>query len=61
MAGVEVSSSEFKRRLSNVQRAEVDQHLAAGRGVACYANDRGAAIVVMKPSSDSYPACTVVT
>jgi hypothetical protein len=44
---MEVSSGEFKRRLSDVQRAEVDQHLAAGRGVACYANDRGAPVVVM--------------
>jgi hypothetical protein len=43
----EVSPDQFKHRLSQEQRVEVDQHLASGRGVACYANDRGAAIVVM--------------
>jgi hypothetical protein len=47
MAAIEVSSSEFKRRLTDVQRAEVDQHLASGRGVACYASNRGAPMVVM--------------
>jgi hypothetical protein len=43
----EVSPGEFKRGLSQAQRAEVDHHLAEGRGVAVYEDDRGRPVVVM--------------
>jgi hypothetical protein len=41
MPGTEVSSGELKRRLNDSQRAEVDHHLASGRGVALFEDDRG--------------------
>jgi hypothetical protein len=45
--GVEVSSGELKRRLSDAQRAEVDHHLSQGRSVACYEDQYGRPILVM--------------
>jgi len=47
MPGQEVSSGAMKRLLSDTQRAEVDSHLAAGRGVACYEDGRGRPILIM--------------
>jgi hypothetical protein len=41
VAGIEVSSGELKRRLNDAQRAEVDHHLASGRGVALFEDERG--------------------
>jgi hypothetical protein len=38
----EVTPAELKARLSPAQQAEVDGHLAAGRGVALYADGMGA-------------------
>jgi hypothetical protein len=42
-----MSSADFKRGLSQAQRAEVDHHIAEGRGLAIYENDRGRPVVMM--------------
>jgi hypothetical protein len=47
MPGQECSSGEIKRILNDNQRTEVDQHLAAGRGVAIYEDGRGRPILLM--------------
>jgi hypothetical protein len=47
MVGRETSSGEFKRKLSDVQRVEVDHHLSQGRGVAAYEDSYGRPILVM--------------
>jgi hypothetical protein len=47
VTGTQVSSGEFKRLLSETQRAEVDGHLAQGLGVACYEDNRGRPILVV--------------
>jgi hypothetical protein len=47
MPGVEVSSGEFGRKLTDAQRAEVAHHLSEGRGVACYIDGRGAPTVIV--------------
>jgi hypothetical protein len=47
MPGTEVSSGEFCRRLTQVQRDEVRHHLENGRGVAAYEDSRGRPAVVM--------------
>jgi hypothetical protein len=47
MPGVEVSSGELKRRLNESQRSEVDHHLASGRGVALYEDERGSPKLVV--------------
>ena len=47
MPGVEMSSGQFKARLNDTQRAEVDQHLAQGRSVVCYEDQRGRPPIIM--------------
>jgi hypothetical protein len=47
MPGQEVSTGELKRLLNDTGRTEVDHHLAEGRGVATYADDRGRPILIM--------------
>ena len=54
MPGVEVSSGELKRLLNETERAEVDHHLAAGRSVAIFGDERGRpALVVTYGSRDA--------
>jgi hypothetical protein len=47
MPGVQVSVAGIKRHLSDDQRRDVDAHLAAGQGVALYADERGRATVLV--------------
>jgi hypothetical protein len=47
MAGVEVSPADLKRLLPESQRAEVDRHLAEGKGVAIFADERGRATTLV--------------
>jgi hypothetical protein len=47
MPGIEVSANDLKRRLSDEQRREVDGHLASGKGVAIYADQRGRATTLV--------------
>jgi hypothetical protein len=54
MPGVEVTVADFKKRLTESQRLEVDAHLAAGRSVACYEDERGfPALIITHGTRDS--------
>jgi hypothetical protein len=53
--GRETSTGEFKARLSQEQRSEIDAHLKEGRSVAAYADERGRrpALVITFGTRDS--------